>query len=94
MRQPASAPRAPARSPGRWLVCRPKGWRVTAFTVDRKLQPEPPGAFEAIAAAKDALAIAIEISAPDSFISELPSREGRRPYVATFGAADFRHYDF
>lgn len=70
------------------------GWRGTTVDVDLKLHPEPPGAFEAIAAAKDRLAINIELSAPDGFIPELPGWEGRSPYVATFGAVDFHHYDF
>ena len=51
---------AAARGPGRiYLVGGASavllGWRATTVDVDLKLDPEPPGVFEAIARAKDAL---------------------------------------
>ena len=42
------------------------GWRETTLDVDLKLDPEPPGVFEAIALAKDALAINVELAAQAS----------------------------
>ena len=41
------------------------GWRETTVDVDLKLDPEPPGVFEAIARAKDALDMNIELAAPE-----------------------------
>ena len=70
------------------------GWRDTTVDVDLKLHPEPAGVFGAIAQAKDALDINIELSAPDDFIPPLPDWETRSPFVARHGEVDFLHYDF
>ncbi len=69
------------------------GWRETTLDVDLKLDPEPPGAFEAIAALKDDLGVNIELAAPDDFIPALPGWRDRSPYVAACGAVEFFHYD-
>ena len=58
------------RSPGRiYLVGGSSavlvGWRETTVDVDLKLDPEPAGAFEAIARAKETLNINVELAAPD-----------------------------
>ena len=88
-----------ARGPGRvFLVGGASavliGWRQTTVDIDLKLDPEPPGVFEAIARAKDALAINIELAAPDEFIPPLPDWQARSPFIARHGAVDFHHYDF
>ncbi len=88
-----------ARGPGRvFLVGGASavtiGWRPTTLDVDLKLDPEPPGVFEAIARAKDALAINIELAAPDEFIPPLPDWQARSPFITRHGAVDFHHYDF
>lgn len=48
------------------------GWRETTVAVGLRLDPEPAGAFEAIARTKEALNINVELAAPDDFIPELP----------------------
>lgn len=88
-----------ARGPGRiYLVGGASavimGWRETTVDVDLKLDPEPPGVFEAIARAKDALDINVELAAPDDFIPALSDWQARSPFVARHGVVDFFHYDF
>jgi hypothetical protein len=88
-----------ARGPGRiYLVGGASavliGWRDTTVDVDLKLHPEPAGIFGAIAEAKNALDVNIELSAPDDFIPRLPDWEARSPIVARHGRIDFLHYDF
>lgn len=70
------------------------GWRRATIDVDLKLDPEPPGAFDAIARAKDALKINVELAAPDDFIPALPGWRDRSPFVVRHGPVDFFHYDF
>lgn len=70
------------------------GWRETTVDVDLKLDPEPPGVFDAIARAKDALDMNIELAAPDEFIPALPGWRSRSVFVARHGPVDFLHYDY
>ena len=70
------------------------GWRATTVDVDIKLDPEPAGAFEAIAELKDALDINVELAAPDQFIPPLPGWRERSPFVERRGRVSFHHYDF
>ena len=70
------------------------GWRAMTVDVDLKLDPEPAGAFEAIAELKDSLDINIELAAPDQFIPALPGWRERSPFVARHGRVAFHHYDF
>ena len=70
------------------------GWRSTTVDVDLKLAPEPPGVFGAIARAKDALDINVELAAPDDFIPALPEWSARSVFVVRHGPVDFLHYDF
>ena len=70
------------------------GWRETTVDVDVRLDPEPRGAFEAIAGIKDELAMNVELAAPDDFIPALPNWRERSPFVARHGKVDFFHYDF
>ena len=70
------------------------GWRPMTVDVDLKLDPEPAGAFEAIARLKDSLDINVELAAPDQFIPPLPGWHERSPFVARHGQVSFHHYDF
>ena len=70
------------------------GWRATTVDVDIKLDPEPPGVFEAIARAKEALEMNVELAAPDDFIPPLPGWRMRSVFVAQHGPVAFLHYDF
>jgi hypothetical protein len=70
------------------------GWRATTVDVDLKLDPEPAGAFEAIAGLKDTLGVNVELAAPDQFIPPLPGWRERSPFVVRHGEVSFHHYDF
>lgn len=70
------------------------GWRETTVDIDLKLDPEPAGVFEAIARAKEALSINVELAAPDDFIPPLPGWRERSPFIDRHGSVDYHHYDF
>jgi hypothetical protein len=70
-----------------------EGWRPTTIDVDLKLDPEPDGAFEAIARLKDELDVNIELASPADFIPELPGWKDRCRHVGTFGSVEVLHYD-
>ena len=70
------------------------GWRDTTIDVDLKLDPEPRGALDAIARAKEALKINVELSAPDDFVPPVPGWQDRSRFVSREGLVDFFHYDF
>ena len=70
------------------------GWRGLTVDVDIKLDPEPDGAFEAIALAKEALNMNIELAAPDDFIPPLPGWRKRSVFIASAEGVEFLHYDF
>ena len=70
------------------------GWRDLTVDVDLKLDPEPAGAFESIARAKETLDMNVELAAPDDFIPALPEWRTRSPFIARYGTTDFFHYDF
>ncbi len=70
------------------------GWRETTVDVDLKLDPEPSGVFEAIARAKEALHINVELAAPDDFIPALPGWRERSRFIDRSGPIDYYHYDF
>ena len=70
------------------------GWRETTVDVDLKLDPEPGGVFEAIARAKEALNINVELAAPDDFIPALPGWRERSRFIDRLGPIDYYHYDF
>ena len=88
-----------ARGPGRvYLVGGASavtiGWRLATIDADLKLDPEPEGVFEAIAALKDELDMNVELSAPDDFIPAVPRWRERSPFIVRHGQVDFFHYDF
>jgi hypothetical protein len=70
-----------------------EGWRDTTIDVDLKLDPEPLGAFDAIARLKDELDINVELAAPDQFIPPLRGWRERSRYIGSWGEVDFYHYD-
>jgi hypothetical protein len=87
-----------ARGPGRvYLVggatALLHGWRTTTVDADLKLDPEPPGIFEAIHRLKDELDMKVELAAPDDFIPAVPGWRERSPFIARHGQVDFFHYD-
>jgi len=88
-----------ARAPGRIYLTGGAcavllGWRATTIDVDLKLDPEPPGVFEAIRRAKEDLGINIELAAPDDFIPPLPGWRERSQAIEQVGGIEFLHYDF
>ena len=70
------------------------GIRDQTIDIDLKFDPEPQGAFEAIADLKESLGINVELAAPDQFIPPLPNWKERSQFITTSGKVDFRHYDF
>lgn len=70
-----------------------EGWRASTVEVDLKLDPEPPGIFEAIARLKTELDLNIELAAPDQFLPPLAGWEERSVFIARHGEIDFYHYD-
>ena len=88
-----------ARGPGRiYLVggasALLEGWRSTTVDVDLKLDPEPPGIFEAIGKLKNELDLNVELVSPDQFLPLLPDWAKRSTFVERHGQVEFFHYDF
>lgn len=71
-----------------------EGWRRSTVDADLKLDPEPPGVFEALRRIKDDLDVNVELAAPDDFIPPLPGWRERSRHIERCGAVDFYHYDF
>src|SRR5262249_23205112 len=70
------------------------GFREQTLDLDIKLDPEPKGAFEAIARLKNELDLNIELASPDNFIPAGPNWRARSRHIATIGQLEFFHYDF
>jgi hypothetical protein len=70
-----------------------EGWRVATVDLDLKLDPEPEGAFAAIARIKEELEVNVELASPADFLPELPDWRERSPLVGRFGPVEVRHYD-
>jgi len=70
------------------------GFREQTVDIDIKLDPEPQGAFEAIAALKDSLKLNVELASPDDFIPRTPDWRERSRHIATIASVGFFHYDF
>ncbi|MDI3258774.1 MAG: hypothetical protein QJR02_03665 [Sinobacteraceae bacterium] len=71
-----------------------KGWREMTIDIDLKLDPEPPGAFAAIARLKDELDLSVELAAPEDFIPKLPEQDERRETLGMRGPVEFSITDF
>src|SRR5919109_2868697 len=69
-------------------------FREQTIDIDLKLDPEPQGAFEAIAALKDRLNLNVELASPDDFIPRAPDWRERSRHIASIGQIQFYHYDF
>ncbi|HVU02866.1 MAG TPA: DUF6036 family nucleotidyltransferase [Polyangiaceae bacterium] len=69
------------------------GFRPTTIDVDIKMDPEPAGAFEAIASLKDELDINVELASPDQFVPAVPGWQERSLFIAQHGPVKFLHYD-
>jgi hypothetical protein len=70
-----------------------EGWRHSTVDVDMKLDPEPPGIFDAMARLKNELDVNIELASPDKFIPPLPGWRERSRRIAQIGLVVFFHYD-
>src|SRR6266404_10000795 len=70
------------------------GFREQTIDVDIKLDPEPEGAFEAIAVLKNDLNLNVELASPDDFIPPGPDWRERSQHIASIGRLEFFHYDF
>ena len=69
------------------------GIRDQTIDIDVKLDPEPQGAFEAIADLKESLGVNVELASPDQFIPVPAGWEERSPIVSRIGRVTVRHYD-
>jgi len=69
------------------------GWRARTIDVDLRLDPEPPGVFEAIARLKDELDLNVELASPPDFIPEVPGWRERSVFVMQVGPIEVFHYD-
>lgn len=69
------------------------GWRDSTKDIDLKLDPEPPGAFEAIRDLKEELSVNVELAAPDQFLPPVPGWRQRSEHIMRSGPVDFYHYD-
>src|SRR5216117_3639119 len=90
---------AAARSPGKVYLTGGAtalllGFREQTIDVDIKLDPEPEGAFEAIAVLKNELNLNVELASPDNFIPAALDWRERSQHIATIGRLQFFHYDF
>jgi hypothetical protein len=70
------------------------GFRQQTIDVDIKLDPEPAGAFEAIAALKNHLDLNVELAAPSDFIPARTTWRERSAFIKSVGLVDFYHFDF
>jgi hypothetical protein len=70
------------------------GWRPTTVDIDLKMDPEPPGAFEALARIKDELDVNVELAAPDQFVPPAQGWRDRSVFIVRHGPVDFFHFDF
>jgi hypothetical protein len=70
------------------------GWRSSTVDIDIRLDPEPPGIFQAIAKLKQELDINIELASPQDFLPTLPGWRDRSVFIGRQGEISFYHYDF
>jgi len=69
------------------------GFRDQTIDIDLKLDPEPEGAFEAIAELKNRLDLNVELASPDDFIPAAADWRERSRHITTIGRLQFFHYD-
>src|SRR5216117_2050397 len=90
---------AAARSPGKvyftgGATALLLGFREQTIDIDLKLDPEPAGAFEAIAALKNRLDLNVELASPEDFIPATADWRECSRLIASIGRLEFFHYDF
>src|SRR3989454_12814114 len=90
---------AAARSPGKVYLTGGAtalllGFREQTIDIDLKMDPEPEGAFEAIAVLKNQLDVNVELASPDDFIP--PSRDWREQSrdIDRIGSGGVFHFAF
>jgi len=69
------------------------GWRSQTIDIDLRLDPEPAGAFDAIAKLKETLDVNVELASPADFLPPVPGWRDRSIFVGHFGAIDVYHFD-
>lgn len=67
------------------------GWRSSTVDIDIRLDPEPPGIFQAIAKLKQTLDINIELASPQDFLPPLPGWRDRSVFIKRQGNISFYH---
>ena len=70
------------------------GFRQQTIDIDLKLDPEPSGAFEAIASLKNRLNLNVELASPADFIPAPSDWRERSRHIASIDQVEFFHYDF
>ena len=70
------------------------GWRPTTVDVDIKMDPEPAGAFEAIAKLKNEFDINVELASPDQFLPVPSDWAARSVSIGRRGQVEFLHFDY
>jgi hypothetical protein len=70
------------------------GFREQTIDIDLKLDPEPEGAFEAIAKLKNELNLNVELASPDDFIPPAADWREHSRFITAIGQVEFFHYDF
>ncbi len=90
---------AAARSPGKvyfsgGATALLLGFRGETIAIDLKLDPEPAGAFEAIAALRDRLHLNVGLASPGDFIPAPADWRERSRHIVTYNQVEFLHYDF
>ena len=68
-------------------------FRDQTIDIDLKLDPEPEGAFEAIAELKNRLDLNVELASPDDFIPTAADWRECSRHITTIGRLQFFHYD-
>lgn len=69
------------------------GWRAATLDIDLSMDPEPRGAFEAIARLKVDFGVNVDIASPADFIPRLPDWRERCRFIESVGDIQFFHYD-
>jgi hypothetical protein len=70
------------------------GFRHQKIDINIKLDPEPAGAFEAIADLKNRLDVNVELASPADFIPAADDWRERSRRIRVFGKVEYFHYDF
>jgi hypothetical protein len=70
------------------------GWRSSTVDINIRLDPEPPGIFQAISRLKQDLQINIELASPQDFLPPLAGWRERSVFITEQNRVYFYHYDF